>query len=336
VFIRDDRPSVKWLVRGNLGYDAEVHADLSGTDPQEIVGRRVTYRVITHRRQGVDPSIPFDQLTAGDDGQRVRALVSLMPAPWHRGQITTHPAGATGETSTDRPGMEGYEYLAAVGAAELAYELLTREPGTPTHARLADVADHLLRAADWVQQAIRPDHQVDRAAFSHTRARGAVHAAIERHGLPRVSADPEAWATIAQDARLILEVAADLLTDGDHDSTAAGQGQRRPNPPAAITDQTPIADTAPQGDNQPSAPTDGEPFSSASIADPEPPAPITFKQLCAEHGWKIGVAFAAVHRSGHFPRALAADQLTGDQARRAAAWLEQQPGFTAPATQRAS
>ena len=108
-----------------------------------------------------------------------------------------------------------YHFLAAEGMVQLAHELLLAEwPGfAPTREAIGRLARSLLRASDRAQAAIRADGHVDRGDNSHTRARGAVRAALEVHPVPFGTPDlAGAWLNHLTDhAVMLLEVGATLL-----------------------------------------------------------------------------------------------------------------------------
>lgn len=108
--------------------------------------------------------------------------------------------------------MSTWGYQAALGMAELAYEL-TLEQGRPvTRLGTLNLAAALLTAADEAQR--RTFGRVDRADHSHTRARGALRTALRVHRVPWGASGEErqAWVeAITEETAAILTLGLKLL-----------------------------------------------------------------------------------------------------------------------------
>lgn len=123
------------------------------------------------------------------------------------------------ENSPGEPNPGSYSYAAAAGMASLAATVLrTIDPdNVPDRPRILYLARILLRTADIVQAVIRADGHVDRSATSHTRARGAVHTAIEILPPPLGADDAtrNQWEIALTDLAIdLLDVAAQLNNAG--------------------------------------------------------------------------------------------------------------------------
>jgi hypothetical protein len=107
-----------------------------------------------------------------------------------------------------------YEFLAAESMVQLAHEQIVEWGDKPTRAAVGRLARSLLRAADRAQAAIRADGHVDRGDNSHTRARGAVRAALDVYPVPfdHSPGDGAIWLdAVTAHATMLLEVGATLL-----------------------------------------------------------------------------------------------------------------------------
>jgi hypothetical protein len=209
---------------GNLKYPAQ--GWLEATDPLlEIArramaeGRKVAARIETRRDRKVDPATPikevdkkfkrltqlvikgepgFDAVTAvaeRDAAAGVNGAPAQIPASEAR-PVANAPSRQHAEA--DR---EEWAFAAAVGMVDLAFETLTDwKTGQPGRQFMPGDIEHLatvlLAAADAAQMA--QGGQVDRAARSHTRARGAVRTAIAAYPPPIDDTDvpPPAWADV--------------------------------------------------------------------------------------------------------------------------------------------
>lgn len=101
------------------------------------------------------------------------------------------------------PNLGSYQAQASIGMVGMAHKLLiehrtrTGEATMPTPGQVRSLAHVLLAAADVAQASLRSDHQVDRMAQSHARARGLVHTALEAFPVPWGAGDAERaqWAS---------------------------------------------------------------------------------------------------------------------------------------------
>ncbi len=131
--------------------------------------------------------------------------------------------------------LGSYEVLAAEGMVQLAHGLVLAaaaggqisEDKRGNLRAVGALAARLLRAADLAQASIRGDGYVDRMAVSHTRARGAVRAAVEVYPVPwdRSSdvATTEAWVqSLAEYAAGMVSIAAGFVQAGPN----VGNGAR--------------------------------------------------------------------------------------------------------------
>lgn len=112
--------------------------------------------------------------------------------------------------------LGSYAVTASLGYTELAYELalakartdLVLNGGTlvaPSWPMVRGLARALLTAADRTQKATRADGHVDRMDASHTRARGAVRAALDAYPVP--------WGATAEERAAWVDQLADVATN---------------------------------------------------------------------------------------------------------------------------
>lgn len=124
--------------------------------------------------------------------------------------------------------LGSYAMTAVVGVVGKATKLLLARNEERHHAGETPAVEHphrdeviylsrmLLWVCDRVQADVRSDHRVDRGANSHTRCRGAVFSALDRHPVPwhelEDQAARDAWlAQLRSYAVDVLEIAIDLL-----------------------------------------------------------------------------------------------------------------------------
>lgn len=216
-----------------------------------VNGQRIAFRIEVHRDAKVDKTLPFDQVGQFD---RFRRLVEIKPAagvmaqPEQTNGSTPEPPvqsydpgpsdpGAPFEPSSgpriaegkpwERTNSDGslnlgsYAFLASVGTVEWAYSLLCARraqkglDGPPDASQVKGLASMLLDAADRTQAAVRTDGRVDRIDASHTRARGALRAIIDAHGIQwdeiAQPANRPAWvASLVDQASALLSLSVEL------------------------------------------------------------------------------------------------------------------------------
>ena len=170
-----------------------------------VEGARVSYRICVHRKRNVDPGPGIRDVAPREKVREVEWL-----APEGSDRPSPPPAQAT------QPGgiHEGWEYVAAVGCCDLAYEELVKLDVEPTAGRVKLLGRLVLEAADEAQRAVVG--RVDRRAQSHTRARGAVRTVLPQHPPPigGTEEDRLAWAyALADTAANLLAAAHDLITE---------------------------------------------------------------------------------------------------------------------------
>lgn len=217
-------------------------ADLIAT-LKEAVDTEVyfAFRLESHRDDSIDKSIPFAELLkqgkeedstgkiiharlveAYPEGTpEAKALIERCEAEAAAGVVgaaaqTPLPAHSTPVANAPAvehlPG-ESWEYAAATGCTDLAFELLHESGKEFTPSSLKFVAATLLKVADDAQTAY--SGKLHRAGRAHTRARGAMRTAIKRYPIPAYSKDAAEWdewsAKVTKVTLMLLQTAEAIL-----------------------------------------------------------------------------------------------------------------------------
>lgn len=169
---------------------------------------RIAYRIEIHRSDEQPKDIPMVDVP---NFSRFRRLEGL--------RVTGDAAPLPSASASPPPPLTKDAWSYAVGMVDLAYQLLHEaerdgrlEKVLPTQVRA--LASILLRVADGAQAAVL--EASDRAANSHTRARGAVRTALRFLPVPLGADGPTmmAWAArLEKIATVLLTQAAELAND---------------------------------------------------------------------------------------------------------------------------
>lgn len=202
VVIDGVQPKLKWPRKINV-----LNGDILLTAAKDALasGQLVSYKIEKNAR-GFRDLTQLD-FAAGGSSPEARPPAA---AP------TSTTSDANGHKAPERPtgGVEeSWQYAAAVGTVDLAYELLADVLGEVTKPALAAFAKRLLACADEAQAALTG--KVDRAAQSHTRARGALRTVMGTNTpAPIGNSDDEAWdkwqAKATTRTVVLLQIAKDL------------------------------------------------------------------------------------------------------------------------------
>lgn len=241
----------------NLRLPVKGWADTSNPDLWDVItdakntGRRVSFRIETHRKDEIDKTLPMQAVGQFDRFRRLVDVKAAQDAQNGSAAPTTAANGSQaqrapengsdGDPGPQDPNDYGHRPGASLGMVELAYKLITERliakgvDANPDPKKVKAVATMLLDACDSTQATVRADGRTDRMDNSHTRARGAVRSVVEATGVPFDSftapGGPEAWVShLSTEAAALLNMAIELDARGVVPAKPHSPPDPEPNP----------------------------------------------------------------------------------------------------------